>query len=166
MAAMIASRRYQAQLSGPSPASDLVVARALCWPLVAASSVRVRHRDGHFKAEYIVPQLLLQWLTAETTIDGIRYFSTKTAQYFNDPASVANFAFPVRTSNPTGFCRHLASRFEMGNPVCWPVVRAIAPPVGSTPHTNFTLNTPTTQYNQTELGRLQHCAADSPCASI
>lgn len=166
MAALIDGGHYRGQLSGPSVVSDLVVAHALCWPLLAACSIRVRHQNAHFKPEYILPQLVLQWLTNETLIDGVRYFTTKTSQYFSDPVSVANFAFPVRTSKPTGFCTLLASKFVLGNPVCWPTVRGTTPPVGTTPHTNFTLNTPTTQYNQTELGRLQHCAASSTCSPI
>lgn len=166
MAALIASGNYRTQLSRPSAASDLVTAHALCWPLLAACSVRVRHQGAHFKPEYILPQLILQWLTSETKIDGVRYFTTKTSRYFNDPVSVANFAFPVRTSQPAGFCTHLASRFVVGNPVCWPTVSGTAPAVGATPHTNFTLNTPTTQYNQTDLGRLQHCAAGLACSPI
>lgn len=159
MAAMLYSGNYRRQLSGSSPVSDLVVAHALCWPLLAICSIRVKHQGAPFKPEYIIPQLVLQWLTSETAIDGVRYFTTKTSQYFSDPVSVANFAFPVRTSQPRGFCSRLASKFELSNPVYWPLVSGTAPTFGTTPHTNFTLNTPPIQYNQTELGRLQHCAA-------
>jgi hypothetical protein len=166
MAALIDSGQYRSQLSGPSAVSDLVVAHALCWPLLAACSIKVRHPAANFKPEYIIPQLVLQWLTNETQIDGVRYFTTKASRYFNDPMTVANFAFPVRTTKPSGYCDHLASRFELSNPVCWPTVGPTAPAVGSAPHTNFTINTPTTHFNQTELGRLQHCAAALPCNSI
>jgi hypothetical protein len=166
MAALIASGRYQQQLSKASDLSDLVVAHALCWPLLAACSIKVRHPGAPFKPEYIIPQLILQWLTNETTIDGVRYFTTKASRYFDDPVTVANFAFPVRRTKPSGYCDHLATRFELSNPVCWPTVGPTAPAVGSAPHTNFTINTTTTHFNQTELGRLQHCAAALPCNPI
>jgi hypothetical protein len=166
MAALIHSGQYKTQLSGPSAVSDLVVAHALCWPLIAACSIKVRHPAANFKSEYIIPQLVLQWLTNETKIDGVRYFTTKASLYFDDPVTVANFAFPVRTTKPSGYCDHLAARFELSNPVCWPTVGPTAPAVGSAPHTNFSINTPTTHFNQTELGRLQHCAAALPCNPI
>ncbi len=164
--ALIHSGSYDKQLSDPSTVSDLVVAHALCWPLLAACSIKVRHPTANFKPEYILPQLVLQWLTNETKIDGVRYFSTKSSRYFPDPVTVANFAFPVRTTKPSGYCDHLAARFELSNPVCWPTVGSAAPAVGSAPHTNFTINTPTTHFNQTELGRLQHCAAALSCARL
>ena len=166
MAALINSGQYRTQLSGPSDASDLVVAHAVCWPLLAACSIKVRHPGAHFKQEYVIPQLVLQWLTNETQIDGVRYFSTKASRYFPDPMTVSNFAFPVRTTKASGYCDHLRSRFELGNPVCWPTVGPTAPLVGNAPHTNFTINTTTMHFNHTELGRLQHCAASLPCAPI
>ncbi len=166
MAALINSGQFRTDLSVPSAASDLVVAHALCWPLLAACSIKVRHTEAKFKPEYIIPQLVLQWLTNETKIDGVRYFTTKVSKYFDDPVPFANFAFPVRTSKPSGYCDHLAARFELSNPVCWPTVGPTAPAVGSAPHTNFTISTPTTHFNQTKLGRIQHCAADLPCSPI
>jgi hypothetical protein len=166
MAALIDSGKRQPELSGPSVLSSLLVAQALCWPLLAACSIKVRHPKGIFKPEYIIPQLVLQWLTDETKIDGLRYFSTKESRYLPDPMSVSNFAFPVRTTKPSGYCDQLASRFELSNPVSWPTVGPTAPAVGSSPHTNFTIDTTAMQYNQTELGRLQHCAAILPCSRI
>jgi len=166
MAALLDSGHYRQQLSGPSDASDLVVAHAVCWPLLAACSIKVRHPGAHFKPEYIIPQLVLQWLANQPQIDGVRYFTTKASRYFPDPMTVSNFAFPVRTTKPTGYCDHLKSRFELSKPVCWPTVGPTAPAVGNAPHTNFTINTTTTHFNQTELGRLQHCAANLPCAPI
>ena len=50
----------------------------LCtYPLRAACSVGVEHPNGKFKEEYIVPQLLLQWVVNDTDFDGISYESCK-----------------------------------------------------------------------------------------
>jgi hypothetical protein len=166
MAALIDSGKYPQQLSQASELSNLVVAHALCWPLLAACSIKVRYPKANFKPEYIIPQLVLQWLTNETKIDGVRYFTTKVSGYFDDPMTVANFAFPVRTTKPFGYCDHLAARFKLSNPVRWPTVGPTAPDVGSAPHTNFSINTPATHFNQTQLGRLQHCAAALPCNAL
>lgn len=166
IAAMIDSGHFRVHLSDSSPASDLVVAKALCWPLLAACSIKVRYPKANFKPEYIIPQLLLQWLTSETNLDGVRYFTTKTLRHFTDPMSVANFAFPVRTTKPSGYCDELAKKFMLSKPVFWPVAGLNAPLGEKSPHTNFTINPPATDYNQTDLGRLQYCAFSSPVTLI
>jgi hypothetical protein len=56
---------------------NFIVALVTCWPLIAACSTRSREPSAPFKPEYIVPQLLLQWVTKEADLDGIRYCSTK-----------------------------------------------------------------------------------------
>lgn len=54
----------------------------LCtYPLRAACSVVVEHPDGKFKEEYILPQLLLQWVVNDTDLDGISYESCKESDY-------------------------------------------------------------------------------------
>jgi hypothetical protein len=164
--ALLASGTHETDLSRDSRLSDLVTAQVLFWPLLAACSIKVRNQDGHFKPEYVVPQLILQWLTTEHKVDGVRYFTTKVARYFPDPTPAANFVFPVRSTKPLGFCDQLSSTFELSDPVYWPAVAKTAPPVGSTPHTNFTLDITAMPYNQTDLGRLQHCAASLPCGRI
>ena len=45
------------------------------YPLRAACSVVVEHQGAKFIEEYIVPQLLLQWVRNDDDFDGIRYES-------------------------------------------------------------------------------------------
>lgn len=45
------------------------------YPLRAACSVEVEYPEGKFIEEYIIPQLLLQWVLHDADIDGIRYES-------------------------------------------------------------------------------------------
>lgn len=47
------------------------------YPLRAACSVTVEHRDGRFKKEYIIPQLLLQWIRKDKDFYGVKYESCK-----------------------------------------------------------------------------------------
>jgi hypothetical protein len=70
-AALLHSGKYTTQLQCDSELARLITAQVICWPLVAASSIKVRHPTANFRAEYIVPQLILQWLTKETAIDRI-----------------------------------------------------------------------------------------------
>ena len=70
--------------------ADWLTSYVLCWPLLAACSVRVLHTGMPFIPEYIVPQLLLQWLRNESGLDGLRYFSTKVEQYSHSPWAAMN----------------------------------------------------------------------------
>jgi hypothetical protein len=94
---------------------------AICWPLVAASSVKTMYDGDPFVAEYIVPQLILQWLMQNTEVDGVRYFSSR----FNpDPTSVKgsiNYVFPaVQCSTPSqSYSPKLKSMFELSSPIVW-----------------------------------------------
>lgn len=47
------------------------------YPLRAACSVTVEHRDGRFKEEYIIPQLLFQWIRKDKDFYGVKYESCK-----------------------------------------------------------------------------------------
>ncbi|MFH4351795.1 hypothetical protein WAJ70_22165, partial [Acinetobacter baumannii] len=54
-----------------------VISYLIIWPLMAACSVRVKNTTNTFKPEYIIPQLLLQFIRYDEFFDGVSYFSTK-----------------------------------------------------------------------------------------
>ena len=90
----------------------------ICWPLLAACSISAHHRGSPFVEEYIVPQLLLQWLRDESLkIDGIRYFSMRVNQTSKAPRLGVNYVFPVKTDAAiTGHCSQLTRRFNLRCP--------------------------------------------------
>ena len=49
------------------------------YPLRAACSVTVEHPDGRFKEEYIIPQLLLQWIRKDKDFYGVKYETCKSS---------------------------------------------------------------------------------------
>jgi len=59
----------------------LIVSVILFWPLIFACSIKKKYKNTPFVYEYILPQLILQWVTHNTDIDGIRYFSTNVMHY-------------------------------------------------------------------------------------
>jgi hypothetical protein len=73
----------------------------LAWPLIVACSIKTGNKDSSFHPQYLVPQMLLQWVCDEQKVDGIRYFSTRTPRggfpYYN-------FAFPARVIKSEGRC--------------------------------------------------------------
>ncbi|MEB9862917.1 hypothetical protein P4K22_29230 [Bacillus cereus] len=74
-----------------------VISYLIIWPLMAACSVRVKNTTDTFKPEYIIPQLLLQFIRYEGFFDGVYYFSTKVDNYSAATAELyKNFAFPAQ----------------------------------------------------------------------
>ena len=47
------------------------------YPLRAACSVIVEHPNDKFKEEYIIPQILLQWIRKDKGFSGVKYESYK-----------------------------------------------------------------------------------------
>ena len=98
--------------------NDIRVAYLLWYPLIAACSfIRVSKADP-FAAEYIIPQLLMQWVRhrfQQEELYGIRYFSCASVK-----ASEMgfNYVFPVSGKHykKTQFCGVLAKSFRLTVP--------------------------------------------------
>ncbi len=86
----------------------------MIWPLVFACSVRVRNYDDEFKPEYIIPQLLLQWVRKDNRIDGISYQTTH-IDFKNSlcDGEFLNLAIPVKENKTKGLCSELKKKFLM-----------------------------------------------------
>jgi hypothetical protein len=102
---------------------DVLLPKVLFWPLIAACSIRTLHRDDPFKPEYIVPQMVLQYVKEVRThkIDGIRYFSTHYDQQSHSLSLGCNFVFPVKTSPTNGICSELRQLFDMTEVLPWQI---------------------------------------------
>ena len=114
-----------------SKLEKMLVALTVCWPLIAACSVCVRDAALPFKPEYVVPQLLLQWLTQETKMHGIRYFST----HVGNPRGIllgANIVLPARVLAPDSYCAALRSMFDATEVWNWEVALAVGAPMKAT----------------------------------
>lgn len=86
----------------------------MVWPLVFASSIKVRNNDDFFKPEYIIPQLLLQWVREKEEIDGISYQTTH-IDYSKtlSRGEFLNIVLPVKDNKIRGICSSLQRKFEM-----------------------------------------------------
>ncbi|QQL51210.1 RES domain-containing protein [Mucilaginibacter ginkgonis] len=88
----------------------------MIWPLVMACSVQIRNHKDTFKPEYIVPQLLLQWVREKEDIDGIAYQTTHIDFRNNiSKGDFFNLVLPVKDNRARGLCSHLKSKFVMTN---------------------------------------------------
>ncbi|MBL4755198.1 MAG: hypothetical protein JKY52_16585 [Flavobacteriales bacterium] len=101
----------------------------MVWPLIAACSVKVRDRNDPFKPEYIIPQLLLNWVrnnnSLEKRIDGIKFSSTH-IDLNNEKVKgeFYNLVIPVKESLDHGYCSHLLKMFNMTEVVSWQLQQA------------------------------------------
>jgi len=107
-------------LKNESPSIDEMYQFLMTFPLIACCSVKVKEPNNNFKPEYIVPQLIMQWVRENDKIDGIRYKSTHVSEnlYLNE-SECYNIVMPVSEINAKGYCNHLASIFEMTEPISW-----------------------------------------------
>jgi len=150
---------------------NLILAHTICWPLFAACSVLVKHPENPFVPEYVIPQLLLQWVQSESDFDGIRYFSTRIAQYVDDPRPTANYVFPVRTSGQTGFCEELSRKFLLSRPMSWQILESFPftfkEPVVNVPTWPLKINADVgVSYGQTKFFSCEAKIRDLPCDHV
>jgi len=91
----------------------------MCWPLIAACSIKRDQRTGSFFPEYIVPQLLLQWVAEGARFDGIRYFSVRMPSRGAHVLAHSNCVFPAKMISFKGHCAELKKRFALTEPLSW-----------------------------------------------
>lgn len=103
---------------------DLRVRNAylLWYPLIAACSfIRVNKKDP-FAAEYIIPQLLMQWIRSEIKASGASCDRLVGVRYFSCASEKAsemgfNYVFPVSgKKTPKSFCPNLVRAFKLTKP--------------------------------------------------
>lgn len=86
------------------------------FPLLIACTIKVKHPKGNFKPEYIIPQLLLQFVSKSGDFDGIKYPSTKVIYNKLTKVNAYNYVFPVKSNFNIGFCKVLERIFCMTEP--------------------------------------------------
>lgn len=98
------------------------------WPILIACSFNVEHSNSSFCVEYVIPNLILQWVGKEKRpVSGIMYLSTKTKQIRNYDHGI-NFVFPPDTDEiqQVGFCDKLKNIFLFSKPVSWQLLNTFA----------------------------------------
>ncbi|GEM63388.1 hypothetical protein SF1_13700 [Sphingobacterium faecium NBRC 15299] len=92
----------------------------LCyWPLLAACSLMVKKPNEVFKPEYIIPQLLLQWVVSVQKVDGVVYKSNRIKESKHAMGTFRNVVIPVKTNEPNGICPQLKKKIKLTNPISY-----------------------------------------------
>ncbi|MDX2361995.1 MAG: RES domain-containing protein [Crocinitomicaceae bacterium] len=85
----------------------------MAWPVIAACSFKVGNASDAFKPEYIIPQLLLQFVQQNPDIHGVKFSSTHIdLNNENMNGQMYNLAIPVRENTPSGHCPQLTKMFH------------------------------------------------------
>lgn len=100
------------------------------WPLIIACSYLKKTAQSTFNQEYIIPNLLMQWIgrRAKSPIAGLAYFSTKMPKLRNSPLSINVVLPPKATYKQTlthDYCTKLSSIFTITPPMSWQVLKTI-----------------------------------------
>lgn len=108
----------------------LTLSYLMKWPLIAACSIKVKEQNASFKPEYIFPQFLLQWVTHNKKIDGIKYFSVEAHMTrHTDYSKFINYAIPIKESAESGYCKSITESFSLTEPVSWELMTIAEPEV-------------------------------------
>jgi hypothetical protein len=100
------------------------------WPLIIACSFIRKHSDSKFIQEYIIPNLLMQWVSQriQSPIVGISYFSTRMKKTKSSRKSI-NVVFPPKSTYKqiadSDFSPRLSSLFNFTPPVAWQVLKTL-----------------------------------------
>lgn len=96
------------------------------WPILMACSFNSEFQNAHFKVEYIIPNLILQWISKEKRpVSGVMYLSTKTEKLRNSDKGI-NLVFPPDTKIvDEGFCEKLQNVFSWSKPISWQLLDTI-----------------------------------------
>lgn len=88
-------------------------------PLLISCMLPVKNHDDNYKPEYIIPQLIIQWVIKNRgNIDGVCYTSSHINEDFNFPdAKFVNYAIPVYSvDSRQKYCKRLCKMFKITDP--------------------------------------------------
>jgi hypothetical protein len=103
----------------------------LLWPLIMACSFQTKYSEAPFHEEYIIPGLLLEWITfTNQEIAGLKYLSTKLSSSKKNNYGVNYVLPPQNLGVQYEYCPVLSKEFELTNPLLWDLL-TILPPLDS-----------------------------------
>lgn len=95
------------------------------FPFIIATSFRVKYPNALFHEEYIISNIILQWVMNNERFKGIRYLSTK-LEFYSTPNlwCAANFVLPPSKHTNEDYNPFLSNLFKLTLPQNWSVLTA------------------------------------------
>ncbi len=133
------------------------VFKLILFPLILSCSVIEKECKNLFKEEYIIPQILLEWVTDSHGIDAIKYASMSLPDYNLDQSLFTNYVFPAKQHKNSGFCKHLIEMFELTEPISWNFAKSLNCPTQTSLNSKFDFNilNHMRSYQHTEFGHME-----------
>ncbi|MDD5007237.1 MAG: hypothetical protein PHU49_03595 [Syntrophorhabdaceae bacterium] len=132
-----------------------MVDKLILFPLIMSCSIINREKNRVFKEEYIIPQLLLEWVRNKNVVNGIEYLSLSLPEYNLDQRLYKNYVFPAKQQKVKGQCDFLSSIFELTDPISWDFAKALdafAKTSKSSSNPDFNVLNQQRSYAHTEFG--------------
>ncbi len=86
------------------------------FPITISSTIKVYDQKGSFKPEYLIPQMLLEYIVLDEEIDGIKFPSTKINYDNLKNLKSYNYVYPIKQSRDSGYCPELIRKFKLSEP--------------------------------------------------
>ena len=86
----------------------------ITYPLAAACSIKVKDRGDKFVEEYVIPQMLMNWIRETSKFDGIRYKSSLNTTLVQGMGAI-NIGLPVKKFRDDGLCENLTSKISVSD---------------------------------------------------
>lgn len=93
------------------------------FPMIIASTIPVVNGADIYKPEYLLPQMILEWVIEkrkEINAIGVYYTSAfKNNEFYDLDHEWDNLVLPVQKTSEKGICQELVSLFTMTKPTCY-----------------------------------------------
>lgn len=107
----------------------------LClWPLIIACNYIKKQPDAAFNQEYIIPNILMQWISRKenSPIIGIAYRSTKITSIKHSDLAI-NVVIPPKATykqmTNSSYCPTLSKTFTLTKPISWQLLKTLDYPL-------------------------------------
>lgn len=143
------------------------------WILIMACNIKVGFPDSPFKPEYILPQIIFQWVKNNIDIGsrkiiGVKYSSTKitdTGEGFY--GHFYNTAIPIHHSNKNGYCDVLTKQFCMTFPINFHKALEYSEEVNIQGQVKFIeMNGALIEYVKTDFGKIEQVLSTAPYSEL
>lgn len=141
------------------PQNSDIVNKIILFPLIISCSVKNKNNTDIFKEEYIIPQILLEWVNNTSKIDAIKYSCLSLPNYNLADYLFINYVFPAKNHSKSGYCSHLIDMFELTDPKSWNFAKSAYVNNKSISQrqriNNFNIMNPIGSYYHTEFGHME-----------
>lgn len=142
-----------------------IIEKIILFPLIISCSIINKESTAIFKEEYVIPQILLEWVRSANKINAIEYFSLSLPDYNLDHSLYTNYVFPAKQQKLGGHCSFLSSIFELTDPISWNFAKSLeglTKSGSSSSKPDFNILNQKRFYKNTQFGQMEKIIGSLP----